>query len=74
MRKRELLDFLHKKLLAFKKNKRRGYKKLLTNKVIKKLFLPFMQKQKNFLAFMQKTKKPGNRNKSYCMSDKTVIR
>ena len=34
MRKRELLDFLHKKLL--------------TNKVIKKLFLPFMQKQKNF--------------------------
>ena len=51
-----------------------GYKKLLTNKVIKKLFLPFMQKQKNFLAFMQKTKKPGNGNKSYCMSDKTVIR
>lgn len=26
---------------------------------MKKLFLPFMQKQKNFLAFMQKTKKPG---------------
>lgn len=41
---------------------------------MKKLFLPFMQKQKNFLAFMQKTKKPGNGNKSYCMSDKTVIR
>lgn len=30
-------------------------------------------KNKN-LASMQKTKKPGNGNKSYRMSDKTVIR
>ena len=41
------------------KNKR-GYQKLLafikTKKVLKKLFLPFMQKQKSFLAFMQKQK------------------
>ena len=59
------------------KNKR-GYQKLLafikTKKVLKKLFLPFMQKQKSFSCLYAKTKKPGNGNKSYCMSNKTVIR
>lgn len=40
---------------------------------MKKLFLPFMQKKK-LSCLYAKNKKPGNGNKSYRMSDKTVIR
>ena len=66
----------YQKLLAFIKNKEAIKSSCIykNKKVLKKLFLPFMQKQKSFLALYAKTKKPGNGNKSYRMSDKTVIR
>lgn len=66
----------YQKLLAFIKNKEAIKSSCIykNKKVLKKLFLPFMQKQKSFSCLYAKTKKPGNGNKSYCMSNKTVIR
>lgn len=61
------------------KNKR-GYQKLLAfikNKEVIKASCIYKNKkgfEKAFLALYAKTKKPGNGNKSYCMSNKTVIR
>ena len=66
----------YQKLLAFIKNKEAIKSSCIykNKKVLKKLFLPFMQKQKKLSCLYAKTKKPGNENKSYCMSNKTVIR
>ena len=61
------------------KNKR-GYQKLLAfiknKEAIKSSYIYKNKKsfEKAFLALYAKTKKPGNGNKSYCMSNKTVIR
>ena len=61
------------------KNKR-GYQKLLAfikNKEAIKSSCIYKNKksfEKAFFALYAKTKKPGNGNKSYCMSNKTVIR
>lgn len=48
----------YQKLLAFIKNKEAIKSSCIykNKKVLKKLFLSFMQKQKSFLAFMQKQK------------------
>lgn len=62
------------------KNKRGGDQKLLAfikNKEAIKSSCIYKNKksfEKAFLALYAKTKKPGNGNKSYCMSNKTVIR
>ena len=61
------------------KNKR-GYQKLLAfikNKEAIKSSCIYKNKKvfrKSFSCLYAKTKKPGNGNKSYCMSNKTVIR
>ena len=66
----------YQKLLAFIKNKEAIKSSCIykNKKVLKKLFLPLMQKQKSFSCLYAKTKKPGNGNNSYRMSNKTVIR
>lgn len=60
------------------KNKR-GYQKLLAfikNKEAIKSSCIYKNKKvlKKLSCLYAKTKKPGNGNKSYCMSNKTVIR
>lgn len=43
-------------------------------KSVEKAFLALYAKTKKLSCLYAKTKKPGNGNKSYCMSNKTVIR
>lgn len=72
------------------KNKRGGYQKLLAfiknkeaikssciyknKKSFEKAFLALYAKTKKLSCLYAKTKKPGNGNNSYRMSNKTVIR
>ena len=47
---------------------------MLAQKIILGIYKNKKSFEKAFFALYAKTKKPGNGNKSYCMSNKTVIR
>lgn len=66
----------YQKLLAFIKNKEAIKSSCIykNKKGFEKAFLALHAKTKKLSCLYAKTKKPGNGNKSYCMSDKTVIR
>lgn len=66
----------YQKLLAFIKNKEAIKSSCIykNNKSFEKAFLALYAKTKKLSCLYAKTKKPGNGNKSYCMSNKTVIR
>ena len=66
----------YQKLLAFIKNKEVIKASCIykNKKGFEKAFLALYAKTKKLSCLYAKTKKPGNGNKSYRMSDKTVIR
>ena len=66
----------YQKLLAFIKNKEAIKSSCIykNKKSFEKAFLALYAKTKKLSCLYAKIKKPGNGNKSYCMSNKTVIR